>query len=340
MKVGALAAATAIVVSALLVDRAAASAVDTLHTLATAGKEAGLTIRHLRARAPVIGADDIWDNETSPELRCTMGGGGSSGCSSAPACDNVGQCTEKEMKCKEYQWTICRGCFKGAPACPSGFSCKALPDQPSDFKHQGGGAYCSLACCYRIGVKTHKMNCPRTGCKKEEEEEEEEEKEEKSPKEDDREEACDGGCVGAIIGIVIGTLVGFCLCCVLPCVLLYKHLRKPTGGGTSIQSGPAYPIPNSRMGCTPNRIGESQQPNPAPPRPTPFAPSHPTTTHVPVPRPLENACIECRTALPSSARFCGNCGCAQQRQDHPATGFVPSAPPPPGVRRQDSVPGM
>ena len=77
---------------------------------ASLAEEGGLMISHLRGRTPEIGAD-IWDNSTLPDLRCSMAGGGRSGCSSAPACDNVGQCTQKEMTCTAYKWTECRGCF-------------------------------------------------------------------------------------------------------------------------------------------------------------------------------------------------------------------------------------
>jgi len=314
MKVGAFAAATAIFVSALLVVRAAAS---TVGTLATAAEEGDLTIRHLRARAPVIGADDIWDNETSPELRCTMSGGGSWGCSSAPACDNVGQCTEKKMTCQERQWTVCRGCYKGAPGCPSGFTCKELSDQPSDFGHIGGGQYCNLACCYRIGEKTHTRNCPKTGCAPAPPPPNNNNNN-KNNNNNNGGDACDGGCVGAIIGIVIGSLAGFCLCCILPGVFVYKHL---SNGGTSMQPGPAYPetVPTAYP----------QQPTPAPPQAIPYAPSYPTITPIPPePTPLKNVCIECRAALPSGARFCGKCGFTQQTSASSATGF---APPPPRV---------
>lgn len=120
-------------------------------------------ISHLRGRTPEIGAD-IWDNSTLPDLRCSMAGGGRSGCSSAPACDNVGQCTQKEMTCTAYKWTECRGCFRGAPGCPSGYSCQYVTPDRSDFVHQGGGAFCNLACCYRIGKKTRRRSCPKTGC--------------------------------------------------------------------------------------------------------------------------------------------------------------------------------
>ena len=118
---------------------------------ASLAEEGDLILSHLRGRTPEMGVDDIWDNSTLPDLRCTSSTEGRSGCSEAPACDNVGKCTEKEMTCSAYKWTGCRGCFQGAPSCPSGYSCQYVEPRNSDFKHQGGGVFCSLVCCYRIG---------------------------------------------------------------------------------------------------------------------------------------------------------------------------------------------
>ena len=129
-------------------------------------EEGALIISHLRGRIPEIGADDIWDNATHAELRCNLANAGESGCGGAPACDNVGQCTQKTMKCTRTKWTECRGCFRGAPGCPGGYHCHAgaWPSPTDGHVHQGGGAFCNWACCVRIGTKDFTRNCPKTGC--------------------------------------------------------------------------------------------------------------------------------------------------------------------------------
>ena len=129
-------------------------------------EEGALIISHLRGRIPEIGADDIWDNATHAELRCNLANAGEPGCGGAPACDNVGQCTQKTMKCTRTKWTECRGCFRGAPGCPGGYHCHAgaWPSPTDGHVHQGGGAFCNWACCVRIGTKDFTRNCPKTGC--------------------------------------------------------------------------------------------------------------------------------------------------------------------------------
>jgi hypothetical protein len=129
-------------------------------------KEPVLNISHLRGRTSEIGEDDIWENNTVPSLRCQISAAVSSGCTSAPSCgDRSANCLAATTKsCQQTYKTQCRGCLRGAPGCPSGYSCTSRSGQPAGFAAQGGGAFCSAACCYRIGVKTHTRSCSATSC--------------------------------------------------------------------------------------------------------------------------------------------------------------------------------
>ena len=190
----------------LLACCACVQATDTVaatrHTASKArhldAEEGALIISHLRGRVHEIGADDIWDNATHPELRCNLDNSGSEGCTEAPACDNVGQCTSKTMRCTQTRWTACRGCFLRAPGCPSGFSCNrgAWPNPTNGHVHQGGGEFCNVACCVRVGTKEHTRTCPKTGC----------ESSDSSGGGQSGGDDSDSGALGAIVGGIVGGL--------------------------------------------------------------------------------------------------------------------------------------
>ena len=143
-----------VILTACLVDSVFAHSVE-------GGEEGAVTtIAQLRGRAPEIGGDDIWDNKTLPSLRCKISNGGKSGCTQAPDC---GSKTSGTQQCTQTKWSECRGCWRGAPSCAtlgSGFSCGPIdPAPPAGFTHRGGGEYCNMACCYRLGSKTHTRQC-------------------------------------------------------------------------------------------------------------------------------------------------------------------------------------
>ena len=281
-------------VSVVLSDRRTRPDNEVHVASASIAAEDDLIMPHLRGKTP--GADDIWDDGTRPELRCTTNTGGTSGCSEAPACDNVGECTRKEMTCESFKWTGCRGCWLGAPACPSGYSCQYVENQPGGFAHRGGGEFCSAACCYRVGKKTMRRSCPKTGdC------------------------GADGdGDAGAIVGIVVGVLVGIGV--IVGVILCARKKQTPVAVAPVPAAVTVAPMQVAQAGyavpanaAQPMQVAQAGYAVPANAAQPGYAVSANTyIAPVPAPAPSGNAaanqfCPHCGASQPAS-NFCDKCG--------------------------------
>ena len=224
----------------------------------------------------------------SVALCCRLGEEGSSGCSEAPECDNVGKCTEKEMTCVSYKWTECRGCFLGAPTCPADYTCEYIkPDRP-DFVHKGGGAFCNLACCYRVGKRTLRRKCPKTG-------------------------DCDGGGGGAVIGIIVGAVV-VVLAVVAICLWWQKSKKSGTKGagvtpGVYAPSTPAgtvaAPAPTVQVPVPTVQVPASTVAAPVEAAPASFDPN---TGKPIISQPSSAFCPQCGAKNEGGGKFCMSCG--------------------------------
>jgi hypothetical protein len=77
---------------------------------------------------------------TNLELRCKMSDEAYDGPDEAPQCPNEGKCEDAPAQTAEQRYfTQCRGCFKGAPGCKSGFSA-----DPDGYVNPDGGETCSF----------------------------------------------------------------------------------------------------------------------------------------------------------------------------------------------------
>ena len=177
----------------------------------------------------------------------------------------------------------------------------------------GGGEFCSAACCYRVGKKTMRRSCPKTGdC------------------------GADGdGDAGAIVGIVVGVLVGIGV--IVGVILCARKKQTPVAvapvpaavtvapmqvaqAGYAVPANAAQPMQVAQAGyavpanaAQPIQVAQAGYAVPANAAQPGYAVSANTyIAPVPAPAPSGNAaanqfCPHCGASQPAS-NFCDKCG--------------------------------
>ena len=118
-------------------------------SLASSDAATAMTARPLRLPIPGAGDEDL-------NLRCKMADEVYDGPNTAPQCSNEGKCEDAPAtSAVQYYYTQCRGCWKGAPGCKSGFSA-----DPNGYVHPDGEASAALSIirCSRLERVIHDEN--------------------------------------------------------------------------------------------------------------------------------------------------------------------------------------
>ena len=103
-------------------------------SLASSDAATAMTARPLRLPIPDAGDQDL-------NLRCKKNDEIYEGPDKAPQCSNEGKCEDAPAtSAVQYYFTECRGCFKRAPGCASGFS-----SDSNGYVHPAGEASAALS---------------------------------------------------------------------------------------------------------------------------------------------------------------------------------------------------